>query len=133
VSASYIRAKFRTWATEVAAATGLPFYDTINRQQNPADAVWWTCGFTSEFHEGTFCDRGYIETGFVTVIVVAEPGLGDLPAVQAMEQIVPALDAKIDPTQRLVLESYEPIDEQTAGSADQNYRVRCNINYRHSL
>lgn len=133
MSASFVRTTFRTWATEVATATTLPFYDTINQSQNPTDAIWWTCEFTSELHEGTFCQRGYFETGFITVIVVSEPGIGDLQAIQAMEQIVPALDAKIDPTQRLVLESYDPLDEQTAGSADQSYRVRCNINYRHSL
>ena len=133
MSASYVRTQTRTWCNEVATALGIPFYDTLNQEQSPTDNVWWTVGFTSEFHSGTFCKPDYIENGFLTVTVVARPGRGDIEAVQAMEQIVPALDAKIDPTQRLVLENYEPIDEASNGSADKDYRLRVIFNYQHSL
>ena len=133
MSASYVRTKTRDWCGEVAAATTIPFYDTINMEHIPTADVWFTVGFTSEFHEGTFCNTGYIENGFITVTVIARPGRGDLEAIQAMEQIIPALDAKIDPTQRLVLKNYEPIDEASNGSADKDYRIRVLMNYQHSL
>ena len=123
----------KTWCNEVATSSGVTFYDTINNHVTPADTVWFTVSFTSEFHEGTFCNRGYIESGFITITVAADPGRGDIPAVQAMEKIIPALDAKLDNTQRLVLTSYEPIDEASAGSADKDYRIRVIMNYRYSV
>ena len=133
MSASYVRTKTREWCNEVATALSIPFYDTINMEHIPTVNVWFTVGFTSEFHSGTFCNIGYIENGFMTVTVVARPGRGDIEAIQAMESIIPALDAKIDPTQRLVLTSYEPLDEASNGSADKDYRVRVLMNYTHSL
>ena len=133
MSASYVRTKTREWCTEVSTALAIPFYDTINQEQAPTDNVWFTVEFFSEFHSGTFCNPGYIENGFVSIIVVAKPGRGDLEAIQAMEQIIPALDAKVDPTQRLVYTSYEPLDEFSGGTADKDYRVRVVINYNHSL
>ena len=133
MSASYVRTTARRWAAEVATSVGVPFYDTINLAPTPTDNVWWTVSFTSESHEGTFCKPGYIENGFISVVVMARPGRGDAEAITAMESIIPALDAKIDPTQRLVLKNYEPLDEDSAGSADSMYRVQVVVNYAHSL
>ena len=133
MSASYVRTTMRKWCDEVATALSIPFYDTVNLEQMPSDNVWFTVSFVSEYHEGTFCNKEYLENGFITVTAVARPGRGDLEAIQALEQVVPALDAKIDPTGRLVLDSYEPIDEASNGSADKDYRVRVIMNYTHSL
>ena len=133
MSASYVRAKVRTWCNEVATSEGVPFHDTINLSPAITDNVWFTVEFVSEYHEGTFCQPDYIESGFIAVIVVARAGRGDMEAVTAMEAIIPALDAKIDPTQRLVLKNFEPIDEESGGTADSSYRLRCVFNYAHSL
>jgi hypothetical protein len=123
----------RQWCNEVAASESVPFHDTINLSPAITDNVWFTVEFASEFHEGTFCKPGYIENGFIAVIVAARPGRGDMEAVTAIEKIIPALDAKVDPTQRLVLKNFEPIDEESAGTADRTYRLRCVFNYAHSL
>lgn len=136
MSASFLRQQVRTWAAEVAqpgpTGTGYAFYDTINLSQNPTDAVWWSVEFASEFFEGTFCQRGYIERGFVLLEVFTQAGIGDMPGIQAMESILPALLAKVDPTQRVVLESHEPIQEASAGDASRFYRVSAVVNYRFS-
>ena len=133
MSASYVRSKTRQWAGEVSAASAVPFYETINTANNPTEDTWFTVSFTSEFNSGTFCDRGFIEQGFITVTVVAAPGTGDSDAVTAMEQIVPALMAKVDASGRLAYESYEPLQENSQGSADRDYRMTVIINYRHTL
>lgn len=134
MSSSYVRILFRDWAQLTASATGYPFYDTINMEPDTsADAVWWTASFTPEFQEGTYCNKGFVERGFIGVHVFGKPGIGDLPSVQALESIVPSLLSHVDPTQRLVLEDAEPVFEASAGSAKQDYSVSVNINYAHSL
>ena len=133
MSASYVRAKFREWIGQESTATGIAVYDTINYEQTPTEDVYLTYAFTAEVMEGTFCQPGYVEAGFISLVAVAAPGQGDADAVSALETMVPALFAKIDPTQRLVLTSYEAIEEATGGSADKDYRLRVLFNYRHSL
>ena len=50
-----------------------------------------------------------------------------------MEQLIPDLMAKVDASGRLAYESYEPIQESSAGSADRDYRMSVIINYMHTL
>ena len=133
MSASYVRSKTRTWAVEVSTASAVPFHETINTSINPTEDTWFTVSFTSEFNDGTFCDRGFMEQGFITITVVAAPGTGDTTAITAMEKIIPALMAKVDPSGRLAYESYEPLQENSSGSADRDYRLTVIINYRHVL
>ena len=97
MSAKYVREKVRLWCESVHAYTGVPFYDTINRQVNPSEAVWWTVAFFSDAIEGVFCRQKFMEVGAVTVIVNARPGIGDDEAIEAIEKIIPALWNKTDP------------------------------------
>lgn len=131
MSHSYARAKLRTWAGQVATATGVPFYDTVNVAVNPADAVWFTMSFTAEMYEGTFLKRDFVEMGFVSVVFIARPGIGDTAAIAAVEAVIPALMEKTDT--KLALMAPEPLDEDSFGSADKDYRVSVAINYRLSL
>ena len=85
---------FASGAAEVAAFEGIPFYDTINREQNPSDPVWWSCLFIALENENTYCDDEYREVGQIVLIVSAQPGIGDADAVQAIEIIIPALLGK---------------------------------------
>lgn len=134
MSASYVRSKMRQWAGEASAIVGLPqYYDTINVEVNPSDSVWWTLDFAAEYFEGTYCQKDYIEAGFIRLTVIAQPGTGDTGASAAMESLVPEIMGKVDPTQRLVLESYEPLQEQSYGSADNSYRISTILNYKLSL
>lgn len=134
MSASYVRDTFYSWAQEVAALTGFAFYETVNRGDvKPRDAVWWTAQFFSIDFEGTFCTPGYRENGVIQIIVTGQPGTGDIPIVQALEEIVPAMIEKVDPTGRLVLETHEPVEEASQGSADRGYRIAVDVNYAHSL
>lgn len=133
MSAKYVRDKVRVWAGEVTTTTTIPYYDTINLEESPTDNVWFTIGFGVDLISGTFCEPGYIENGFFTVMVFAQPGTGDAQAVTAIEQIVPEFMGKIDPSARLSLENYEPLRESSRGSAERFYRLEMAINYLHQL
>lgn len=131
MSSSYVRSKVRQWCAEIAVATGIPFHDTVNVSVNPSDDVWFTVSFVSEMLQGTFCRPDFIEMGFVSVVFVARPGIGDTAAVAAVEAVIPALMAKTDA--KLSLSNFEPVDEDSFGSADKDYRMSVAVNYRLSL
>lgn len=130
MSTWFVRNSVRVWCNEVAAEVSVPFYDTINQEQNPSDAVWWTIDFLGLEREGTYCADVFQESGYVTVIVIARPGIGDQAAVQAIEQIIDALSVKKN--DQLTLNFVEPFFEDTFGSADQSYRVGALLPYTYS-
>lgn len=128
MSALYVRNKFRQWGNEVATSTGTPYYDTVNLEQNPTEAVWFTLEFVAEFYSnGTFCKSEETEDGFVRAVVFASPGTGDTAAITALEAIGTDFATKTDA--QVTIESFEPLQEMTAGSADQNYRVGVVMDY----
>lgn len=131
MSSSSVRSKVRQWCGEVAAATSVPFYDTVNVNVMPSSDVWFTVAFVAEMHEGTYCAPNFIEMGFINVVIVARPGIGDSAAIAAVEAVIPALMAKSD--SKLTLINFEPLDEDSLGSADKDYRVSVAVNYRLSL
>lgn len=133
MSASYVREKVREWCESASSAEMIPFYYTINTRQDPSDIIWFTVQFNAIDHEGTFCQPGYVELGFFDLIFLAQPGNGDLPAVYAVEKIIPVMLNYIDPKKHLTVESFEPIQEYSRGDADSTYRVGVQMNYRYSL
>lgn len=132
MSAGYVRDTMRTWAAEIAAALSIPFYDTINRNVNPSEAVWFSLEFYADAREGMFCEA-YMETGSATLIVVAQPGIGDSQAILAIEQLIPAFWEKKDAGGLLTLENWQPVFEDSGGSADHGYRVGALFDYRLSI
>lgn len=131
MSSSYVRTKVRTWCNEVSVATGVPFHDTVNVNASPSADVWFTVEFISESHEGIVGQPQFIENGFVNVVFVARPGIGDSACVAAVESVIPALFAKTDA--QLMLNSYEPVSEDSDGTADKDYRMSVAVNYRLAL
>ena len=129
MSVSYVRNLVRQWCNEAAASEGVPFYDTINRNVKPAGPVWFTVEFVAEATEGTFCTPDLRENGFVDLVVIARPGIGDSAALGALESLVPTLMAKADPNGQLTLDSYDPVQEDSAGTADSDYRMSVVLNY----
>lgn len=131
MSSSYVRSTMRTWCNQVATLTSVPFYDTVNVNVTPADPVWFTVSFVAEMHEGTYGKPEYVEMGFISVVFVARPGIGDAACLAALEAVIPALMAKEDAN--LTLTNYEPLDEDSLGTADKDYRMSVSVNYRLSL
>lgn len=133
MSASYVRAKVEQWCEEVSQVTGEPFYKTINLDNDPQDPVWWTVEFMSLFSEGLLCKKNYTETGVVRVVFIGQPGLGWEDTINALESVIPLLMEKVDPSRRLELADFEPVVEESLGSAEPNYVVSVSINYVHNL
>lgn len=133
MSAGYVRRKIEQWCEEAAQAHGVPFYKTINSEENPPDPVWFTVEFVALFIEGMLCEAGYHEDGAFRIVIMSQPGQGWEPAIDALEQIMPDILLKSDPSRRLVIDGYEPILEETGGSAEHTYIVSQTVNYIHRL
>ena len=127
MTAKYVRDKMRAWADAITEAK---FYDTINQDQNPSDAVWFTMEFFALEHTGkTFCGLDYTETGSIDLVFCARPGAGDGEILTALEPAVTAFVANHDPAGKLQIESFEPVEEYSSGTADSFYRLVVGINY----
>ena len=133
MSASYVRSKVEQWCNEVATVVGSAFHKTINVEANPTEDVWFTVEFTDLFHEGLLCRKGYLEQGAVRVVFISEPGIGWEDNILLLESVIPLLMEKVDPTRRLELTDYEPIVEESFGSAEPRYMTSVSINYIHQL
>lgn len=130
MSCWFVRENVRIWCEEVALVTAVPFYDTVNREVNPVDNVWWTVEFITLEREGTYCSEVYNESGIITIIVSAQPGIGDEAAVKAIELIIDELHLKKN--DNLQMQFPEPFFEDTFGSADRSYRVGALLPYIYS-
>lgn len=133
MSASYVRYKVEEWCQEISQVTGIPFYKTINNEENPADDVWFTVEFGALFNEGMLCKKEYLEQGVVRVVFIGAAGTGWEDTILAMEGVIPLLMEKVDNTRRLELTDYEPLTEESGGSAEPDYAVSVIINYTHKL
>lgn len=133
MSASYVRHKIEQWCAEVSQVTGIPFYTTINEEIHPTDNVWFTVEYLALFIEGMICKKDYVEQGAARLVFVSRPGIGWEEAILAMEAVVPLIFEKVDPSRRLEIESYEPPQEDSVGSADPQYIVSTALNYVHRL
>jgi len=120
----------RNWFRSHTANLGVPYYETVNQDQNPTDPIWVTYEFNSEFSDLlSFCGDT-MEEGTVDIVVSAQPGTGDAAAIAAAEAAAAYLTAQHDATGRLVIVKRQPVDEYSDGSADRNYRVIIGIEYR---
>jgi hypothetical protein len=133
MSASYVRNKVEQWCQQASTLHSVPFYPTINLDVDPQDNVWFTVEFISLYHEGMLCKKEYMEQGVVRVVFIGQPGIGWTATISALELIIPELMGKIDPTQRLQFKDFEPITEESLGSAEPSYMVSVAINYQHNL
>lgn len=131
MSASYVRTTVRGWAATAATTVSVPFYDTINFEQDPKDVLWWTVEFDVSFSEKlTFCND-WSEEGSIEVLVMARPGAKDTDAIDAAERIRDELLKQKDPTGRLVLAAVASPSEFSGGSGESRwYQVLVSIPYR---
>ena len=65
------------------------------------------------------------------MVFFALPGTGDTACITAVEAVIPVLFANLD--LKLALINYDPVDEDSLGSADKDYRMSVSMNYRLSL
>lgn len=109
MSSRYVRNLVRQWATD--ATVQVPFYDTVNLEQDPNDPVWFTVEFVSFGHVvESYCGKK-LEEGELRFVFFGQPGIGDDALLQAAEGAAKAVAVKTDPAGALVLnEPSPPVD-----------------------
>lgn len=128
MSSSYVRETVRAWLSD--SSMNVPFYNTVNTDQNPTEDIWVTADFDSIFRErSTFCAGSWVEEGDVTLVFTGLPGVGDGPLLAAAEADVILLMAMRDPNERLSLTSVSAANEYSGGSANQGYQVEFTVDY----
>ena len=129
MSSLYVRQKVREWAE--LSAVGLPYYDTINVEENPTDNIWFTAEFEPEYTEKqTFCGE-LSEEGLINFVFESAAGVGDETLLAAAQSAVKKILEQNDPSQDLVLEMDYAPDEYTGGTADTGYRISISVEYYH--
>jgi hypothetical protein len=98
MSSRYVRTTVRNWL----GLGSVPFYDTVNVEQDPTDRIWnsvdWGAGFRDR---ETFC--GEVESGNFDVVFVGPPGIGDDELLEKAEAEIQVLMTRVDPSQKLSL------------------------------
>ena len=127
MSSVYVRNLVRTWA----ALCATPYYDTINQEQNPKDALWFTVDFEVE-GSGTLtvCGDTY-EEGIVDLVFCGAPGIGDIALLTAAEADAKVFLAQADPAGRFTIKRAMPPVEFSGGDADPNYRAVVGLEYEY--
>jgi hypothetical protein len=99
MSSRYVRTTVRNWLNQ----GNVPYYDTVNQEQDPTDDIWSTVdwGMQTRAME-TYC-RETVEDGAFTVIFFGRPGIGDDALLQASEAEMDLLMLRVDTSGRLVL------------------------------
>ena len=110
----------------------VPYYDTVNKEQNPQDDMWCTADFSSEFREIiTFCAEGAVrEDGEIEIRFAGLPGVGSTALLQAIESDMVTLMAQRDPNHKLVLTQRSAPYEVSSGTAKLMYELSVFVDYQ---
>jgi hypothetical protein len=127
MSSLYIRTLIRNWAARCAT----PYYDTINQEQNPKDAVWFTIDFEPEQSgTSTYCGDTF-EEGVIDLVFCGAPGVGDVALLTAAEADAKVFLAQVDPAGKFTIKRAMPPEEFSAGDADPWYRAVLGLEYEY--
>lgn len=130
MSALYVRQTVREWLSR--PDFDVPFYDTVNTEQNPSDDVWCTATFDANFRERlTFCENSWVEEGDINVVYTGLPGVGDSVVLAAAEADMLTLMSIRDPNDKLRLTAVDPPREASAGSVNQGYQISYLVEYEY--
>ena len=109
----------------------VPFYGTINEDQNPRDDMWFTASFGSTWRETmTFCEGMKLEEGEIELVFFGRPGVGYNDLLTAIEADMVVLMAQKDPNGRLVLTEQSAPFEYSGGSANEEYSLSVFVDYQ---
>lgn len=120
MSSLYVRNTVEGWLADPAMQ--VPFYPTINEDQNPPDDMWCSVQYGNAYRERTtFCEDGIEEESEIEVIYMGRAGVGYQALLAAAEQDMGTLMAQRDLTNKLVLLQRSAPYEYTGGDASRYY------------
>lgn len=103
----YVRNTIREWLS----SSVIPFYDTVNLEQNPQDPMWCTVDWGFSFADRTtFCNT-IEEDGSFQIVYFGKPGIGDEELLEAAEKDMELLMEQIDPNYRLTLDTFSAAED----------------------
>lgn len=131
MSSLYIRQKFEGWLQD-RTKMKVPYYPTINMDQNPQDDMWCTAEFGSSYRETmTFCDGVTMEEGEVKVVYFGLPGIGEATLLAKMEADLNTLMAQQDLAGKLVITTRSAPFDYSGGSAEKSFALACFVEYQY--
>lgn len=129
MSTLYVRTLVEGWLNDVAM--NVPYYPTINEEQNPSDAIWCTAKFNSDFRDViTFCRGNTTEEGDIEIEYFGLPGIGDDALLTALEADMITLMSQRDPAGKCVLLRRSAPFETSGGSASLLYGLSIFVDYQ---
>jgi hypothetical protein len=131
MSSSYVRTLFRSWLGDSNMQS--PYYDTINREQNPSEDTWVTAEFDVTFREKkTFCEGSWEEEGEVSLMFNGRAGVGDGELLSIAEQDVKTLLSFRDATGQVVVTRVSGVNEFSSGTANMGYQLEYLFEYTYT-
>jgi len=129
MSSRYVRTLVKGWLLDPEMS--VPYYQTINEEQNPQDQIWCTADFSSSFRDViTFCNGEISEEGEIEIEYFGLPGIGDDTLIQALEADMVILMARIDPQGKCTLMRRSAPFETSGGSAKLMYGLSVYVDYQ---
>jgi hypothetical protein len=123
MSSVAIRRKMETFA----AGLGVPYYPTINEEQNPTDPLWMSLDFSGEYSEKTtFCDD-QLEVGQIEFLFFANPGVGEQIIFSSIERVLNQVNLYQD--DNLVLGAVQPLDDNNGSAENRWFEISCRVDY----
>lgn len=126
MSSLYVRQLAEQWIADIGT---LPYYNTINQQQQPTDNLWLTLDFESfGANIETYCGDT-LEEGEIRLIFVGRVGIGYDTLIATAEDFAELFFASVDPDGRLVLTNKNP-PVDFAGENDPWFVVEIAVDYQ---
>lgn len=130
MSSRYVRQMFEQWLQDPSLE--VPYYPTINKEQNPRDDKWCTAEFNPSYREVmTFCNNMVSEDGEVEVIYEGKAGIGYDDLILSVERDIKLIENMSDPAEKLVITNRSAPTEFSAGSADRHYSLSVFFEYQY--
>lgn len=128
MSSLAVRQHVENWLQD--AAMTVPFYGTVNVDQDPRDDIWMTVMFSANYREVlTYCEGIEEEEGEIELVYFGEPGTGYQALLTALEGDVATFMAQKDPSHKLTLKSRSAPYEWSGGSSERHYALSVFIEY----
>lgn len=104
MASRYVRTMVRDWMNQ----GNVTFYDTVNFEVDPQDAIWSSAEWMySNRTIDTFCGTA-LEEGTFTIAFFGRPGIGDDTLLEAAEEEIALLMSRVDSSGKLILLDFDP-------------------------
>ena len=126
MSRKYVRDIAREW---IQTASDIPYYDTINIEEDPQDQFWCTLEFSHEYTTSESYCNNKEEHGVIDIIISGQPGTGDGDVLEYATEIAAKFMNNRDPSGKLTLLNDQAPEEFSGGDANKYYQVTVGIEY----